>query len=162
MQMKKTQANKTQTEKTQANKTMSASGREYVPLDVKVMKKSTRITALIAGVGLLVMGVVIRSVYTSLVGALLLAAMALNKKTAVTERGIEITYDIGVFKRVDLWRFEEIQEIHKELSPDKKKYALHIMRDVMSRRLVFYIPDAEEVIGLALEKNPAIHVADVD
>ena len=57
---------------------------------------------------------------------------------------------------------EEIQEIHKELSPDKKKYALHIMRDVMSRRLVFYIPDAEEVIGLALEKNPAIHVADVD
>ena len=36
------------------------------------------------------------------------------------------------------------------------------MKDVMSRRLVYSISDADKVIELALEKNPNIHVADVD
>ena len=136
--------------------------REFVPIDTKVMKKSTRIVALIAGAVCTALGIYISSWYTVLVGVLILSAMALNKKTAVTERGIEITYDMGLFKRVDLWSFDDIREIHKELSPDRSKYALHMLKDVMSRRLVFSISDAEKVIELALEKNPDIHVADVD
>ena len=103
-----------------------------------------------------------RSVYTIIVGALILLAMVLQKKTAVTERGIEVTYDMILFKRVELWSFDEIQEIHKELSPDGNRYALHMMKDIMSKRLVFPIPVAEEVIALALAKNPRIHVAFVD
>lgn len=136
--------------------------REYIPIDVKIMKKSTKITALAAGAALVAIGICIRSIYTAVAGVLILAAMALNKKIAVTERGVEITYDLGVFKHIDLWSFDEIREIHRELSPDKDKYALHVLKDVMSRRLVFRISDAEEVIGMALEKNPSIHVADVD
>lgn len=136
--------------------------REFIPIDTKPMKKSTKIAALIAGIGCLALSIYIKSIYTAIVGALILAAMILSKKIAVTERGIEITYDMVLFSRVDLWSFEEIQEIHKELSPDRKKYALHMLKDVMSRRLVFTISDAQKVIDLALEKNPSIHVADVD
>ena len=136
--------------------------REYIPIDAKPMKKSTKIAALTAGIICVAVSIYIKSIYTALVGIIILAAMVLNKKIAVTERGIEITYDMVLFGRTDLWSFDEIQEIHKELSPDRKKYALHILKDVMSRRLVFLISDAEKVIELALEKKPAIHVSDVD
>lgn len=136
--------------------------REYIPIDVKVLKKSTKVVAIALGVLCLIFGVYFRSVYAFVVGVFILAAMVLNKKTAVTENGVEVTYDMILFKRVDLWSFAEIKEIHRELSPDGKKYALHVMKDIMSKRLVFSIPDAEKVIALALEKNPKIHVADVD
>lgn len=136
--------------------------KEYIPLDVKIIRKSTKIVALALGLLCLCAGIYMRSVYTIIVGALILLAMVLQKKTAVTERGIEVTYDMILFKRVELWSFDEIQEIHKELSPDGNRYALHMMKDIMSKRLVFPIPVAEEVIALALAKNPHIHVAFVD
>ena len=101
--------------------------REYIPIDVKIIRKSTKVVAMALGVLCLVAGVYFQSIYAIVVGVFILAAMVLNKKTAVTERGIEVTYDMVLFKRVDLWSFEEIREIHKELSPDGRKYALHMM-----------------------------------
>ena len=136
--------------------------REYIAIDDKALRKSTRIAAIAGGVALIVLAVVIRSLYTGLVGAVLLAAMMLNKKVAMTEEGLVVTYDVVFYRYYEKWRFDEIQEIHKELSPDGRRYALHIMKDVMSRRLVYSISDADKVIELALEKNPNIHVADVD
>ena len=136
--------------------------REYIPIDVKIIRKSTKVVAMALGVLCLVAGVYFQSIYAIVVGVFILAAMVLNKKTAVTERGIEVTYDMVLFKRVDLWSFEEIREIHKELSPDGRKYALHMMKDIMSKRLVFPIKKEKKVIALAVEKNPKIHVAYVD
>ncbi len=136
--------------------------REYIAIDDKALRKSTRIAAIAGGVALIVLAVVIRSLYTGLVGAVLLAAMMLNKKVAMTEEGLVVTYDVVFYRYYEKWGFDEIQEIHKELSPDGRRYALHIMKDVMSRRLVYSISDADKVIELALEKNPNIHVADVD
>ena len=136
--------------------------REYIAIDDKALRKSTRIAAVAAGIALIILAVGIRSLYTGLVGAVKLAAMMLNKKTAMTEEGLVVTYDVVFYKYYEKWGFDEIKEIHKELSPDGRRYALHIMKDVMSRRLVYSVTDAEKVIDLALEKNPNIHVADVD
>ncbi|MGN0722110.1 MAG: hypothetical protein ACI4LZ_09130 [Anaerovoracaceae bacterium] len=136
--------------------------REYIAIDDKALKKSTRIAAVAGGTALILLAVFIRSLYTGLVGVVLLAAMMLNKKVAVTDEGLVVTYDVVFYKYYEKWGFEEIKEIHKELSPDGRRYALHIMKDVMSRRLVYSVTDAEKVINLALEKNPYIHVADVD
>lgn len=136
--------------------------REYIAIDDKALKKSTRIAAVAGGTALILLAVFICSLYTGLVGVVLLAAMMLNKKVAVTDEGLVVTYDVVFYKYYEKWGFEEIKEIHKELSPDGRRYALHIMKDVMSRRLVYSVTDAEKVINLALEKNPYIHVADVD
>lgn len=136
--------------------------REYIAIDDKALKKSTRIAAVAGGTALILLAVFIRSLYTGLVGVVLLAAMMLNKKVAVTDECLVVTYDVVFYKYYEKWGFEEIKEIHKELSPDGRRYALHIMKDVMSRRLVYSVTDAEKVINLALEKNPYIHVADVD
>lgn len=136
--------------------------REYISIDSKALKMSTRIAALAAGFGLILLGIVIQSLYTALVGAVFLAAMMLNKKTAMTEEGLVVTYDVVFCKYREVWTYDEIQEIHKELSPDGRQYALHVMKDVMSRRMLYPIPEAKEVVALAQEKNPKIHVADVD
>ncbi|MGN0736512.1 MAG: hypothetical protein ACI4LP_11995 [Anaerovoracaceae bacterium] len=136
--------------------------REYIAIDDKALKKSTRIAAVAGGTALIMLAVFIHSLYTGLVGVVLLAAMMLNKKVAVTDEGLVVTYDVVFYKYYEKWDFEEIKEIHRELSPDGRRYALHIMKDVMSRRLVYSVTDAEKVIDLALEKNPCIHVADVD
>lgn len=136
--------------------------RKFVSADTKALKKSTRIAAIVAGVALTIMSIFIQSLYTGLVGVVILAAMMLQKEISMTEEGLEVNYDVVLYKYRELWSYEEIKEIHKELGPDGTKYALHIMKDVMSRRLVYSISDAEKVIQLALEKNPSIHVADVD
>ena len=87
------------------------------------------------------LAVYIKSAYAAIVGALILLSMVLSKRTAVTEKGIEVTYDMVLFKRIDLWSFDEIKEIHKELSPAGTRYALHMMKDIMSKRLVFPIKE---------------------
>ena len=110
--------------------------REYISADAKPMKKSTRITAIIAGFGFILIGIFIWSIYSVLIGVVLLAAMCLNKQIAMDEEGLLVTYDVVVYKYYERWTYDQIQEIHKELAPDGKRYALHVMKDIMSRRLI--------------------------
>ena len=72
--------------------------REYIAIGDKALRKSTRIAAIAGGVALIVLAVVIRSLYTGLVGAVLLAAMMLNKKVAMTEEGLVVTYDVVFYR----------------------------------------------------------------
>ena len=111
---------------------------------------------------MIVLAIFIRSIHAAFIGIVILLAMVLQKEIAMTEDGLEVNYDMIVYQYKELWPYEEIEDIHKELSPDGTKMALHVMKDVMSRKLIYDLPVYEEVIALALEKNPKIHVADVD
>lgn len=135
---------------------------EYISDNIKALKKSTRICAIIAGIGLIVLAFYLRSIYTGIVGLLLLGAALQGKTIKVTEEGVVMEYDLFFIKHRDVWPFEEISDIHTEPSPDGKKMALHVMRDIMSKRLVFMPIVAKRVIELALEKNPAIHVGEMN
>lgn len=126
------------------------------------MKESTRLIALALGVLCLGYGIYAKSFYSIIVGALVALAMMMKKEIAVTEDGVQITYEIFFVKRVDLWKFEDIREIHKEPSPDGREMALHVMKEVMSRKLIFPMSVYRDVIALAQEKNPKIHVANVN
>ena len=39
---------------------------------------------------------------------------------------------------------------------------LHFMKDIMTKRLVFPIPEAKEVLEFAKEMNPEIHIGNVN
>lgn len=54
--------------------------REYIPIDVKIIRKSTKVVAIALGVLCLVAGVYFQSIYAIVVGVFILAAMVLNKK----------------------------------------------------------------------------------
>ena len=136
--------------------------REYIVIDHKKMKKSTRIAAVVAGFALIAAGIYMKMIYTAVVGLVILLAVMLQKTISVTEEGVQVTYDAVFCKYRELWRFGEITELHRELSPDRRQCALHFMKDVMSRRLVFSVEDGDEVIGMALEKKEKIHFDEVD
>ena len=109
--------------------------RKYISEDRRALRKSTRIVAIIAGIGMIVLAVFIQSLHTGLVGAVLLLAMALQKEIAMTEEGLVVSYDMVVYQYKEMWTYEEIKEIHKELSPDGTKMALH----VNEKRMDYYI-----------------------
>ncbi len=136
--------------------------REYFSDDTKPMKRSTKIMAVIAGFVLIFLGIIGHSFYSIVVGVILLVVMVLRKTISVNEEGLAVVYDMVLYKSVALWKWDEIKEIHTEVSPDGTKLALHFMQDIMSRRLIYSFEDADKVINLALEKNPKIHVAEVD
>lgn len=135
---------------------------KYVSKNPKATRESTRIIALILGGLCLAYGIYSLSVYSIVVGALVVLAMAMKKEIAVTQDGVQISYELFFIKRIDLWAFSDIREIHKELSPDGREMALHVMKEVMSRKLIFPVEIYKNVIDLALEKNPKIHVANVN
>lgn len=136
--------------------------KEFVSIDVKATKKSTRIVAVALGLVLIALGIVRGTWYGAILGAVIIVAMIMDKQTVVCEEGIVVRYDVLVYKYKEVWPWEDIQEIHKELSPDGRRYALHFMKEVMSKRLVFSIPMAKEVMEFAKEMNPKIHFGDVN
>lgn len=136
--------------------------KEFVSIDTKGMKKSTRIAAIIAAFFFIVLGIVRLSISAGVIGLVLLAAMLLNKKTSVTEEGVVVTYDVVVYQYREVWPWNEIKEIHKELSADCTQYGLHFMKDIMTKRLVFPIEVGKQVLEFAKEMNPDVHIGNVN
>lgn len=136
--------------------------RRYEVIDERKLRKSTRIAGFAAGIFLILLGVWIHSIYTSLVGAIIFAAVLLRKDMAFTEEGFETVYDFIVFKNTNIWRYEEISNIHRDPAPNPDYMGLVIQRDMTVRRATVKASCAENVIEMALEKNPKIYVGDVD
>ncbi len=130
--------------------------RQFESFDIKPMRKSTRIIAVAAGILLVVTAVFTRRIYTGLIGLVLIAVTLFKKRIFVTEAGVETEYDMVIFNHVELWPFDEIKEIDKELSPDGTRMGLHFLKEVMGKRLIFSLDEYEDVIALAKEKNPDI------
>ncbi len=136
--------------------------KEYTSIDLKETRKSTRIIAIILGLILIAISIVRLTWYGGILGAIIIAAMIMDKKTVVCEEGIVVRYDVIVYQYKEVWPWEDIQEIHKELAPDGKRLALHFMKEIMSKRLVFSIPAAQEVMEFAKAMNPKIHIGEVN
>ena len=136
--------------------------REFKTADQKELKQSTRICGLIFATLLILFGIFGHSLYSGVIGAILIAALIMVKRVVVNEEGIVTTYDCFFFKRKEVWSWEEIKEIHKQLSPNKKEMALHFSKEVMVKRLIFPMDVYEKVLDLAREMKPGIYIADVD
>lgn len=135
---------------------------EIKVLNDRKRSKSTLILLAILGAAFLTLGIQLRAWYGILAGALLLCSTLFQKYTLVDEDGITIVYDARVYKYREEWPFEQILTLHRETGKDPSKLMLHFMKGAMSRRLMFDVGDAQQVIDLALRKNPNIEFGDVD
>ena len=61
----------------------------------------------------------------------------------------------------NLWRWEEVTAIHVDRKRSMPNVALHIGKDVAIRLFVFTPKDAQAVLDLAKERNPAIQLGRV-
>lgn len=129
--------------------------------DDRALRKSTRIAAMIAGIGLIALSVFPSVRYSALIGIVLLLAVIIGKETYVTEDGISVEYDFLLFKHVIRWDFTEITDIHLETVKGAHQ-AMHFLKGVMSRRLLFSRNEASQVLQMAKDHNSAIHIEDID
>ena len=72
--------------------------KEYISVDTKQMRKSTRIAAIAAGLFFIGLGIIRPSIYAGLIGAVIIAAMLLSKETVVCEEGIVVRYDAILYQ----------------------------------------------------------------
>ena len=130
--------------------------------DEKAMQNSTKISAAIAGLALVIMGLFSTVKYSLIVGIVLLLATFMKKQVYITEKGLEIVYKLLIINHSEKWAFNSISDIHKEAAPDSRYQVLHFMKGAMSRRVVFLKDDANIVIRLALEENQSIHFTNIN
>ncbi|MDI9494099.1 MAG: hypothetical protein QM289_06440 [Bacillota bacterium] len=135
---------------------------EFKVLNDRKRRLSTRIAAVIFGVGIVVLGIAFASPIGILLGPFLVWSAFFNKYTLVNPEGIIVHYDAVLFKYKEAWLFDDISNLHRETVKDPKYIVLHFTRRALSKRLIFEKEDAQKIIDLALQKNSKIHFEDVD
>lgn len=135
---------------------------KFVSIDEKKKRKSTEIIGICAGIACIGIGIYLKSIYWPIIGIVLLFALSLRKEIYLDERGLVVEHTLLGIKHMDIWDFEDIQEVHTEISPDRRRCAIHVMKDVMSRRLVYDNREIADVLAFIRKNNPKVHIAEVD
>lgn len=136
--------------------------REYKTINPHEMKKSTRVTGLIASFGLIWLGIKIVSIYTALVGLVIFLSVIYRKEMLFNEEGYITKFDFIFFKHEDIWRYDQISYMHREKAPDIKYMGIIIQKDMAFKRAVVSKRDVEDILELAASKNPKIYIGDID
>ena len=136
--------------------------REYKTINPHEMKKSTRVTGLIASFGLIWLGIKIVSIYTALVGLVIFLSVIYRKEMLFNEEGYVTKFDFIFFKHEDIWRYDQISYMHREKAPDIKYMGIIIQKDMAFKRAVVSKIDVEDILELAASKNPKIYIGDID
>ncbi len=99
----------------------------------------------------------------SLLFALLYTLTMLTKKDAVlTNRGLEIFYNMQITTHYDFFPWEQINAIVTEDRGHADYVRLHIGYSSMEKALFFKRSEVAAICKFAKEKNPAIRVMDYD
>ena len=128
----------------------------------KEHSRTTEILCIAFGVGLVALSLIQRSIYAAMVGMVLLAAGIMAKEIYVNEEGIITEYKFLFHHKLEIWKWEEIMDIFCEYSSKYPgKVGIHFTKaNLMAKRLFFQRDLKDEIIDLALSKNPKITVED--
>lgn len=136
--------------------------REFKTINPHEMKKSTRIAGLLASFGLIWLGITIESIYTILVGAVIFLAVIYKKEMLFNEEGYVTKFDFIFFKHEDIWKYDQISYMHREMAPDINYMGIIIQKDMAFKRAVVSRREVEEILELAKSQNPKIYIGDID
>ena len=121
----------------------------YTPRELKPRKPYV-IYACWAMVILLLVGGIFTKFKIALIFAVLYGLTLLSQKdVAVTERGLEIYYQMKITTNYNFWPWAEINAIVVEDRNHPELIALHIGRGSASKRFFFTRPDTEKILVLA-------------
>lgn len=95
-------------------------------------------------------------------GVLYILTLMMKKDTVITERGLEIFYQMRITTHYDFWSWKEIVSVIREDRKHPELIALHFGRGNRSKRLFFTKADAKQIMVLARKKNSRAVVADAD
>ena len=134
------------------------SGPIYTPRELKPRKPYV-VYACWAMVAVLLVGGVFTRFKIALIFAVLYGLTLLTQKdTAVTERGLEIFYQMKVTTNYNFWPWEEINAIVVEDRNHPQLIALHFGHGNASKRFFFTRKDTQDILILAREKHPGVPI----
>ena len=92
------------------------------------------------------------------IGLLVLLACFFQREHLVSREGVDLCHLLFGLPSHSLWRWEEITSIYVDRKRAMPNVALHIKRGAAVRLFVFTPQDAQAVLDLAKECNPAIEL----
>lgn len=130
----------------------------YVPQELKPRKTYVTYTCWAMVIVLLAGGIFTRWKIALIFGALYTLTLLTKKDIAVTQRGLEIFYQMRITTSYNFWPWEEINAIVVEDRNHPELIALHFGHGNASKRFFFPRKDTQDVLLLAREKHPGIPV----
>lgn len=131
-------------------------------MEIKVIENLKRkrmllVLGAIFGVTLSIIGLVISSLHTSIVGFMLLIVSMFDKTQRITEEGFESRYTFAGFQlKKEIWRFKDIQEIHMERIPNKKYCVVFFIKGDMAKKAAFQKEMIESIKEISKSANENI------
>lgn len=95
-------------------------------------------------------------------GVLYILVLLMKKDIAVTDRGLEVYYQMRITTHYDLWPWEEIVAVIREDRRHPELVALHFGRGNSSKQFFFTRKDSDAIMAMARKKNQKILVHDAD
>ena len=92
------------------------------------------------------------------IGLLVLLACFFRREHLVSQEGVDLCHLLFGLPSHSLWTWEEITSIHVDRKRAMPNVALHIRRGAAVRLFVFTPGDAQAVLDLAKQRNPAIQL----
>lgn len=134
------------------------SGPIYTPRELKPRKPYVIYGCWAMVILLLVGGIFTRFKIALIFGALYALTLLSQKDAAVTERGLEIFYQMKITTNYNFWPWAEINAIVVEDRNHQELIALHIGRGNVSKRFFFTRQDTQDILILAREKHPGVPI----
>lgn len=138
----------------------SLEGPVYSAKEFKPRKKWVTNGCWFMSVFLIIGGITTQYRIAAVFGVLYILTLLMQKDTVVTERGIEIYYQMRITTHYDFWDWKEIVSVIREDRNDPKLVALYFTRGDRNKRLFFTKADATQIMVLARKKNPTAVVSD--
>lgn len=136
--------------------------RIYRSKKLKERKKYVIVLGWLAALMLVGYGIASGVWLSILLGLIMALALMLDQREMVTNRGLEVYYDVRIFDYTDVWTWEEMTSLHREDQGHPTLVALHFGKGLNTRRYCFTKADAENIMALAKRRNPAMSVGDAD
>lgn len=140
----------------------SLEGPIYYARDLKPRKPWVTYGCWILSAALIIGGIITPYRVAAIFGVLYILTLLMKKDTVITERGLEIFYQMRITTHYDFWSWKEIVSVIREDRKHPELVALHFGRGYRSKRLFFTKADAKQIMVLARKKNSRAVVADAD
>ena len=95
-------------------------------------------------------------------GIIMILATFSDRKHVISEEGVDILYTVCGIQFHNMWDWNEINTINTDSIKSRPNVELHIGKDVVSRRFILSVDDADQAIELAGRMNSKIYIAEVN
>ena len=139
----------------------SVPGSHYLAVATLKRKNTTKYGGWLVVAALVLGGAMTRWKIAYVFAVLYALALVMEKYVAVTERGLEIFYQMQVTTNYERWDWADIYAVTHEPDPaGSGRTILYFTKGDRTKRNYFEPDDAKEIVKLAKKQNPNIEIFD--